>query len=72
MKDIFDGVDTTLGTVNSSLTQLQGVLQKANDKISNVLEQIKSASNSEQLDIIMNLLAGNPDMYADFFSQCLP
>lgn len=69
MKDIFDGVDTTLGTVNSSLTQLQGVLQKANDKISNVLEQIKSASNSEQLDIIMNLLAGNPDMYADFFSQ---
>lgn len=69
MKDIFDGVDTTLGTVNVSLTQLQGVLQQANDKIGNVLEQIKAASESEQLDIIMNLLAGNPDMYGDFFSQ---
>lgn len=69
MKDIFDGVDTTLGTVNVSLTQLQGVLQQANDKIGNVLEQIKEASESEQLDIIMNLLAGNPDMYGDFFSQ---
>ena len=69
MKDIFDGVDTTLGTVNVSLTQLQGVLQQANDKIGNVLEQIKDASKSEQLDIIMNLLAGNPDMYGDFFSQ---
>lgn len=69
MKDIFDGVDTTLGTVNVSLTQLQGVLQQANDKISNVLDQIRDASESEQLDIIMNLLAGNPDMYGDFFSQ---
>ena len=69
MKDIFDGVDTTLGTVNVSLTQLQGVLQQANDKIGNVLDQIRDASKSEQLAIIMNLLAGNPDMYGDFFSQ---
>lgn len=69
MKDIFDGVDTTLDTINVSLTQLQGVLTQANDKITNVLEQIKAASDSEQLDIIMNLLAGNPDMYGDFFSQ---
>ena len=69
MKDIFDGVDTTLDTINISLTQLQGVLTQANDKITNVLEQIKAASDSEQLDIIMNLLAGNPDMYGDFFSQ---
>lgn len=69
MKDIFDGVDTTLGTVNISLTQLQDVLAQANTKITDALDQIREASDSEQLSIIMNLLAGNPDMYGDFFSQ---
>jgi putative membrane protein len=69
MKDIFDGVDTTLGTLNTSLTQLQGVLQNTSDKVSDAVEQIQSAAEEDQLDIIMNLLAGNPETYSEFFSQ---
>ena len=69
MKDIFDGVDTTLGTLNTSLTQLQEVLEQTSGKIGKTLDKLKNASDSEQMDIIMNLLAGDPDTYGDFFSQ---
>lgn len=69
MKDIFDGVDTTLGTLNTSLTQLQEVLEQTSEKIGTTLDKLKDASDSEQMDIIMNLLAGDPDTYGDFFSQ---
>ena len=69
MKDIFQGVDTTLGTLNTSMSQLQGVINKTSDKLTDVLDRLKGASESEQMDIIMQLLAGDPDTYSEFFSQ---
>lgn len=69
MKDIFQGVDTTLGTLNMSMSQLQGVINKTSDKLTDVLDRLKGASESEQMDIIMQLLAGDPDTYSEFFSQ---
>lgn len=69
MKDIFQGVDTTLGTLNTSMSQLQGVINKTSDKLTDALDRLKGASESEQMDIIMQLLAGDPDTYSEFFSQ---
>lgn len=69
MKDIFQEVDTTLGTLNTSMSQLQGVINKTSDKLTDVLDRLKGASESEQMDIIMQLLAGDPDTYSEFFSQ---
>lgn len=69
MKDIFQGVDTTLGTLNTSMSQLQGVINKTSDKLTDVLDRLEGASESEQMDIIMQLLAGDPDTYSEFFSQ---
>lgn len=69
MKDIFNGVDTTLGTLNTSMSQLQGVINKTSDKLTDVLDRLEGASESEQMEIIMQLLAGDPDTYSEFFSQ---
>jgi putative membrane protein len=69
MQDIFDGVDTTLSTLNTSLTQLQDVLGQTSTKLAAAIEQIRGASEGEQMDIILNLLAGNPESYSEFFSQ---
>lgn len=69
MKDIFNGVDTTLGTLNTSMSQLQGMINKTSDKLTDVLDRLEGASESEQMEIIMQLLAGDPDTYSEFFSQ---
>lgn len=69
MKDIFDGVDTTLSTLNMSLAQLQGILRQTADKLDALLGELSGVSDSEAMDIIMNLLAGNPGTYSEFFSN---
>lgn len=69
MKNIFDGVDTTLGTLNTSMGQLQTVLGNTSGKIQEVLDRLEGASKSEQMEILMQLLAGDPDTYSEFFSQ---
>lgn len=69
MQDIFDGVDTTLGTMNMSLVQLQGILDQTSDRLDAVLDELAGVSDSEAVDIIMNLLAGSPDTYGEFFSN---
>lgn len=69
MKNIFDGVDTTLGTLNTSMGQLQGVLNNTSGKLQDVLDRLDGASKSEQMEILMQLLAGDPDTYSEFFSQ---
>ncbi len=69
MQDIFNGVDTTIGTLNTSLVELKTVLDKTSDKLSETLERIDTASAEEQLQIIMEFLSGDPDVYGDFFSE---
>lgn len=69
MNEIFAGVDTTLGTLNVSLTQLKEVLGRTRAKLDAVLDELDGVSESEALDIIMNLLAGNPDTYSEFLSN---
>ena len=69
MNDIFGGVDTTLGALNTSLSQLKTVLDNTTAKLSDTLERLEGASESEQMDIIMELLAGDPETYSEFFSE---
>lgn len=69
MSEIFQGIDTTLGTLNVSLTQLKEVLGRTQGKLDAVLDELDGVSESEALDIIVNLLAGDPDIYSEFFSN---
>lgn len=69
MAQVFDGVDSTLDTLNMSMTQLKGVIESASDKINATLDKLESASEDEKADIIVNLLSGNPEKLGSFFSE---
>ena len=69
MAQVFDGVDSTLNTLNMSMTQLKGVIESASDKINTTLDKLESASEDEKADIIVNLLSGNPEKLGSFFSE---
>lgn len=69
MGDVFTGVGTTLDTLNMSLLQLQTVIENTSGRLTDVLERLNDASESEQLDIIMNFLTGDPETYGRFFSE---
>lgn len=69
MGEIFVGVSDTLDVLNMSLSELQGILDNARTKIESALEEIKEADSEEQLDVVMNLLAGDPESLGSFFSE---
>ncbi|MFA9398648.1 MAG: YhgE/Pip family protein [Clostridiaceae bacterium] len=69
MKNILSGVDTTLGTLNTSMSQMKVVIENTSEKLTETIDKIEKASSSEQKQIIMNLLTGDPDSYSEFFSK---
>ena len=69
MAQVFDGVDSTLDTLNMSMTQLKGAIESASDKINTTLDKLEAASEDEKADIIVNLLSGNPEKLGSFFSE---
>lgn len=69
MAQVFDGVDSTLDTLNMSITQLKSIIESASDKINTTLNRLEAASEDEKADIIVNLLSGNPEKLGSFFSE---
>lgn len=69
MSEVFDGVGDTLGNLNMSLTELQTVIGNLKEKIDDTLERIDSADMNDKMDIIINLMAGNPQKLGEFFSE---
>ena len=69
MGDVFVGVSDTLDVLNMSLADLQEVLTSARVKVEDAINSIKEADANEQLDVIMNLLSGNPESLGEFFAE---
>lgn len=69
MSDVFDGVGTTLGIMNLSLSELQGIIKKTSDSLTKVLSKLDNANESEQIEILVDFLGGNPKSLGEFFSQ---
>lgn len=69
MKNILGGVDTTLGTLNTSMSQMKVIIENTSEELTKTIDKIEEASSSEQMQIIMNLLTGDPDSYSEFFSK---
>lgn len=67
--DILTGLDTTLDAANITLGELQTVIENTSAKLTRVLEELHDASAEEQLQIILNLLAEDPETLGNFFSE---
>lgn len=69
MQSIFEGVGDTLNTLNMSLEQLLDVLTQTGEKITETLESLEDASESEQLEILLSLLQGDAKTLGEFFAE---
>ena len=67
MSEVFTGVGDTIDVLNTSMTQLKGVITAADDKIQDTLKKLKEASEDEKMDIIINLLSGDPEKLEHLF-----
>lgn len=69
MSEVFNGVGNTLDVLNMSMSQLQGIIESTSEKINSTLNKLHEASEDEKVEIIINLLSGDPESLGRFFSE---
>ncbi|MGN0353302.1 MAG: YhgE/Pip family protein [Roseburia sp.] len=68
MDVIFDGIETTISGTNSSLEQIKDVIDNVNGKIENLLGKLENAEEDEKVQILLEVMQGDPESYGEFFA----
>ena len=66
---VLDSADRTVSELDSSLLQMQTVFRAFADKIDDVIDRVEEVSEDDRLDFLIDLLGGDPEAYAKFFSS---
>ena len=59
----------TVNSLDASLIQMQKTFRSAADRIDDIIDQVKNAKEDDRLRVLLDLLGGDPDKYAEFFSS---
>ena len=68
MTNIFDGIETTISGTNDSLEQIKEVIDNVNAKIEELLNKLQNAEEDEKVQVILDVMEGDPESYGEFFS----
>ena len=66
---VLDATDDTVDSMDRSLLQLQKVLNSASDNIGDIIDKVNAADEDEKLQLLKDLLNGDPELYGKFFSS---
>lgn len=69
MDVIFAGMETTISETNASLEQIKEVIDAVNKKIETLLNRLENADDDEKVQVLLELLKGNPETYGEFFAS---
>ena len=69
MSPVLDSADNTVSELDSSLLQMQAVFRGAADKIDDIIKRVEEVSEGDRLALLIDLLGGDPEAYAKFFSS---
>jgi putative membrane protein len=69
MDEVFAGVEGSMDALDMSMTQLLDIIRSASAKLTTVIEQVEEVQDSGAMDILLNLLAGDPETFGEYFSQ---
>jgi len=73
---MMDGVDPvlqatseTVDSMDDALAQLQKTFRSASDRIDEIIREVENASEDDRVELLIDLLGGDPDLYGRFFSS---
>ncbi len=69
LNPVLNSADMTVSELNSSLLEMQTVFSAAADKIDDIIARVEEVSEGDKLDLLIDLLGGDPESYAKFFSS---
>ena len=69
MGDVFGALQTTVDCTNNSLEMTQKALMAISDKLTEALEKVQGVKEDEKVQMLIDTLSGNPELYGEFFSE---
>ena len=66
---VLEGADKTVTSLDASLVQMQTLFSATADKIDDIIARVEAAGDSDKLALLTELLGGDPEQYAKFFSS---
>lgn len=66
---VFDGVETTMSGLDDSLVQIQAVIRSVSSELTDITDKLDAAGEDEKVDVLMDILEGDPETYGEFFAQ---
>ena len=66
---VLDSADGTVSELDASLLQMQKVFRMSADKADSIIDRVEAVSGSDRLELLIDLLGGDPGAYAKFFSS---
>jgi len=66
---VLDSADVTVSELEDSLLQMQKVFRASADKIDGIIDKVEAVDAEDRLAVLIDLLGGDPEAYAEFFSS---
>ena len=66
---VLDGADTTVTELDEALLQMQVMFSATADRIDDIIGRVEAASEDDRLELLIELMGGDPEQYAKFFSS---
>ena len=66
---VLKSADKTVSGLDASLIQMQSLFSATADKIDDIIARVEEAADDDKLAMLIDLLGGDPESYAQFFSS---
>lgn len=69
MDKVFSSLNTAVNAGTVSLNKTSQALGEINTRLSKIIDKVDKASNNEKVQILLDTLSGDPEIYGQFFSE---
>ncbi len=69
MDKVFSSLNTAVNAGTISLNKTSQALGEINTRLSKIIDKVDKASNNEKVQILLDTLNGDPELYGQFFSE---
>lgn len=69
MDKVFASLSTAVNAGNVSLGKTSQALNEVNNRLIKIIDKVDKASNNEKVQILLDTLNGDPELYGQFFSE---
>lgn len=69
MGNVFSALEHAVNAGNISLGKTSDAIGEINKRFDKIIDKVKKASNNDKVQILLDTIKGDPDVYGEFFSE---